>query len=98
MSKSKKIAIILGTRPEIIKLSPVIRACQKRELPFFILHTNQHYDKNLDSVFFKELGLPQPRYNLGVGSGRHGEMTGKMLAKIEPILERERPRRRSAIY
>lgn len=86
-----KIAIILGTRPEIIKMSSIIRECQKRNLEFFILHTNQHYSENLDKVFFKELEIPQPKYNLKVGSGTHAEETGKMLIGIEKVLIKEKP-------
>ena len=63
----KKIAIILGTRPEIIKLAPIIRECQRRSLPFVIIHSGQHYDENLDKIFFEELELPMPNYNLNVG-------------------------------
>lgn len=86
-----RVAIILGTRPEIIKMSPVIRACQKRQVPFFILHTNQHYSANMDTIFFQELELPKPKYNLGVGSADHGEQTGRMLDSIENVLQKERP-------
>jgi UDP-N-acetylglucosamine 2-epimerase (non-hydrolysing) len=86
-----KIFIILGTRPEIIKMSPVVRACQKNKVNFAILHTNQHYSKNLDKIFFKELNLPQPRYNLNVGSGTHAEQTAKILIGIEKVLIKERP-------
>lgn len=86
-----KIAIILGTRPEIIKLSPVIRECLERKLDFFILHTNQHYSPNMDQDFFSELSLPQPKYNLGIKESLHGQMTGKMLIGIEPILISEKP-------
>ena len=90
-SKNKKFCIIIGTRPEIIKMSPIIKECQKRNLNFFILHTNQHYSVNLDRVFLKELELPCPKYNLGVESGTHAEETGKMLIGIERILMKERP-------
>ena len=86
-----KIAIILGTRPEIIKLSPIIRECQKRGPDYFIIHTNQHYSPNLDKVFFEELELPNPKYNLGAGSGSHAEETAKMLVGIEKILLKENP-------
>ncbi|MFZ3382327.1 MAG: UDP-N-acetylglucosamine 2-epimerase (non-hydrolyzing) [Candidatus Methanoperedens sp.] len=85
------LTIILGTRPEIIKMSPVIRECQRLGLDHFILHTGQHYSYNMDRVFFEELGLPEARYNLEVGSGAHGEQTGKMLTGIEKILMREKP-------
>lgn len=86
-----KIAIILGTRPEIIKMSPIVRECQKRRLQYFIIHTNQHYSFNLDRIFFKELNLPLPKYNLNVGSETHGAQTGKMLIKIEDVLLKEKP-------
>ena len=86
-----KIAIILGTRPEIIKMSPVIRYCRDKKLDFFVIHTNQHYSYEMDKIFFEELNLPDPEYNLEVGSGLHGEQTGKMLAGIETILIDEKP-------
>jgi len=86
-----KIAIVLGTRPEIIKMSPIIRECVKQNINFFILHTNQHYSENLDRIFFKELELPRPKYNLGIGSGTHAEQTGRMIMGIERVLIKEKP-------
>ncbi len=86
-----KISIVLGTRPEIIKMAPIIQECQKQHLNFFILHTNQHYSENLDRIFFRELELPQPKYSLNIGSGTHAEQTGKMLIGIEKILVKEKP-------
>ncbi|MFT6247881.1 MAG: UDP-N-acetylglucosamine 2-epimerase (non-hydrolyzing) [Cognaticolwellia sp.] len=86
-----KIGIIVGTRPEIIKMAPVIRECEKRNIPFFIIHSNQHYSKEMDSIFFEELHLPAPHYNLGVGSGLHSNQTGNILIKMEPILLEEKP-------
>jgi UDP-N-acetylglucosamine 2-epimerase (non-hydrolysing) len=68
-----KIAIILGTRPEIVKFSSLIRQLQTSGADYFILHTGQHYSYNMDRVFFEQLDLPQPKYNLDVGSGSHGE-------------------------
>jgi len=88
---SIKINFVLGTRPEIIKLSPVIRACQRRDVPFSIVHTGQHYSDELDSVFFEQLDLPTPDHNLAVGSSSHGKQTGEMIAAIESVLESERP-------
>ena len=85
------IAIILGTRPEIIKMSPVIRACEASQADYFILHTGQHYSYEMDKAFFDELEIPAPKYNLDAGSGRHGEQTGKILAGIEEVLLREHP-------
>jgi len=86
-----KISIVLGTRPEIIKFSPVIRELERLSLDYFILHTGQHYSYNMDRVFFEQLELPEARYNLDVGSGSHAEQTGKMLIGIEKVLMREKP-------
>ena len=86
-----KIAIILGTRPEIIKMAPVIRELEKRQENYFILHTGQHYSYNLDRVFFEQLRLPPARYNLEVGSGSHAEQTGKILIGVEKVLREENP-------
>jgi UDP-N-acetylglucosamine 2-epimerase (non-hydrolysing) len=85
------IAVILGTRPEIIKMSPVIRECENQDLKYFILHTGQHYSYNLDKIFFEELELPAAKYNLDVGSGTHAEETGKMLIGMEKVLKEEKP-------
>jgi UDP-N-acetylglucosamine 2-epimerase len=87
----KKVSIILGTRPEIIKMSPVIRACERSGLDHFILYTGQHYSYNMDRAFFEQLELPDAMYNLDVGSGMHGEQIGRMLARTENILMREKP-------
>ncbi len=86
-----KIAIILGTRPEIVKFSPIIRECERLHLDYFILHTGQHYSYNMDKTFFWQLKLPNAKYNLDVGSGPHGKQTGKMLEGIEKILFQEKP-------
>ncbi|APW98888.1 UDP-N-acetylglucosamine 2-epimerase (non-hydrolyzing) [Halobiforma lacisalsi AJ5] len=88
---SSDLSFILGTRPEIIKLSPVIRACQQRDVPFSLIHTGQHYSDELDSVFFEQLELPAPEYNLSVGSGSQGKQTGEMIVEIESVLEEEQP-------
>jgi UDP-N-acetylglucosamine 2-epimerase (non-hydrolysing) len=85
------IAIILGTRPEIIKMSPIIRECERRSLDYFILHTGQHYSYEMDRTFFEQLELPEPTYNLDVGSGTHAEQTGKIMSGIEKILIKEKP-------
>jgi len=85
------IAIVLGTRPKIIKMSPVIRECERRGLEYFVLHTGQHYSYEMDKVFFDELELPQPRYNLDVGSGSHAEQTGKIMTGVKKILVEDQP-------
>ena len=84
-------AIILGTRPEIIKMSPLIRSCEKKGIDYFVLHTGQHYSYEMDRVFFKDLHLPAPRYNLDVGSGSHAVQTGAIMAGVEKILADEKP-------
>ncbi|MGD0329689.1 MAG: UDP-N-acetylglucosamine 2-epimerase (non-hydrolyzing) [Nitrososphaeria archaeon] len=85
------ISIILGTRPEIVKFSSIIRECERLNLDYFILHTGQHYSYDMDKVFFEQLELPEPKYNLGTGSGTHAEQTGKMMIEIEKVLKRESP-------
>jgi len=85
------IAIVLGTRPEIIKMAPVIRECERRNLDYFVLHTGQHYSYTMDSIFFEQLELPSAKYNLDVGSGSHAEQTGKIMAGVEKVLMEERP-------
>jgi UDP-N-acetylglucosamine 2-epimerase (non-hydrolysing) len=84
-------AIVLGTRPEIIKMSPIIRACERYALPYFVIHTGQHYSYGMDRIFFEELGLPEPAYHLDSGSGTHGEQTGEILEGVERVLAREKP-------
>jgi UDP-N-acetylglucosamine 2-epimerase (non-hydrolysing) len=86
-----KISIVLGTRPEIIKMAPIIRECERLGLDYFILHTGQHYSYNMDRIFFEQLKLPDAAYNLDVGSGSHAEQTGKMLIGIERVLQKEQP-------
>jgi len=90
-----KLALILGTRPEIIRMSPLIRFLEKegesRRIEFLIIHTGQHYDYEMDSIFFEELFLPDPEYNLKVGSGSHAKQFNKMSVMIEGILKKESP-------
>ena len=86
-----KVSIILGTRPEIIKMSPIVRECERMHLDYFILHTGQHYSYNMDRVFFEKLELPEAKYNLDVGSGTQGKQTADMLIGIEKILQKEIP-------
>ncbi len=86
-----KIIIIVGTRPEIIKMTPVIRVLEKKRANYFILHTGQHYSYNLDRVFFEQLKLPPAKYNLEAGSGSPAEQTAKILIGVEKVLQQENP-------
>ena len=84
-----KIATVLGTRPEITKLSPVLPLLDT-EFENILIHTGQHYDYNMDRAFFEELRLRDPNYKLNVGSGTHAVQTGNMMIKIEEVLIREK--------
>lgn len=86
-----RIAIVVGTRPEIIKMAPVVRACEARRTPYLLLHTGQHYSFEMDEVFFRELELPTPHENLEIGSGTQAQQVAAVLAGLDPILARERP-------
>ncbi len=88
-----KVAVVVGTRPEIIKMSPVIRALSSRDIPYYVLHTGQHYSYNMDRLFFEELELPQPDYKLDVGERfrGHGAQTGEMMKGMEEVFKKDRP-------
>lgn len=84
-----KILTIIGARPQIIKAAAISRAVKNifpSQIEEKILHTGQHYDANMSQVFFDELGIPQPDFNLGVGSGSHGSQTARMISGIEEVL------------
>jgi UDP-GlcNAc3NAcA epimerase len=93
-----KIASIVGARPQFIKLAPLARTIQGRRhsrigrrIEHIIIHTGQHYDYGMNKIFFKELGIPVPDYNLEVGSGSHGWQTAEILKKTEKALRKEKP-------
>lgn len=89
-----KILTIIGARPQIIKAAAISRAIKNKfqtKIKEVIVHTGQHYDANMSEVFFEELQIPKPDYNLNSGSGKHGDQTGKMISGIEEILETEKP-------
>ncbi|WP_317897948.1 non-hydrolyzing UDP-N-acetylglucosamine 2-epimerase [Aurantibacillus circumpalustris] len=89
-----KLVTIIGARPQIIKAAALSRAIKNNfssQLQEIIVHTGQHYDANMSQVFFDELGIPAPNYNLNVGSGNHGKQTAIMLAGIEEVLVKEQP-------
>lgn len=85
-----KVLSVVGARPQFVKLAPIARAFSGRAT-HIVVHTGQHYDELLSDVFFRDLDIPAPDENLGVGSGPHGAQTANMLAGLEEILEKHRP-------
>lgn len=85
------IAIVVGTRPEIIQMSPLIRECERRSLDYFILHTGQHYSYDMNTIFFEEMDLPCPTFNLQVGSGTSSGQVSRILVGAEQVFSVERP-------
>lgn len=89
-----RILTVVGARPQFIKAAAVSRAIAARgagDVSESILHTGQHFDANMSDVFFTELGIPVPKYNLGISGGTHGAMTGRMMEGIESIIARDKP-------
>ncbi|MGQ4509576.1 non-hydrolyzing UDP-N-acetylglucosamine 2-epimerase [Dermabacteraceae bacterium P9123] len=87
-----KILSVVGARPQFVKLAAIADAVNGRDdVEHVIVHTGQHYDAMLSDAFFADLKIPQPNYNLAIGSGSHGKQTGAMLAAIEEVLEQEKP-------
>ena len=87
------ISIIVGTRPEIIKMSSIIKELEsgKYDIAYDIIHTEQHYDRNLSQIFFDELGLPKPDYRLSVGSGTQAQQTANAMIKLEGVFLKTKP-------
>jgi UDP-GlcNAc3NAcA epimerase len=86
-----KITTIIGARPQFIKAAAVSTALEGAGIRETLIHTGQHYDAEMSQVFFDELGIREPEFNLGIGSGPHGEQTGRMLTAIERVLMGSRP-------
>ncbi len=88
-----KIVYVFGARPNFVKMAPVIAALRDRlpEATHVIVHTGQHYDSDMSNVFLGQLGIPEPDHLLGIGSGTHAQQTARVMERLEPILEAERP-------
>jgi UDP-N-acetylglucosamine 2-epimerase len=86
-----RVLSVVGARPQFIKAALLSAELSKRDIAETLVHTGQHYDPEMSDVFFKELRLPAPSHHLGVGSASHGEQTGEMLKRLEPIVREERP-------
>src|SRR5215471_9817844 len=86
-----KIVTVVGARPQFIKVAPVGRALRNAGHQEVLVHTGQHYDDEMAAIFFRELEIPRPDINLGVGSGSHSFQTGEMLLRLGPILEQQNP-------
>ena len=89
----KKIISVVGARPNFMKISPIHKAFARRGdlITHLICHTGQHYDEHMSKVFFEDLEIPKPHYNLGIGGGGHSEQTGKIMIKFDEILVQEKP-------
>jgi UDP-N-acetylglucosamine 2-epimerase (non-hydrolysing) len=85
------VGFVVGARPNFVKSAPVVRALEELGVSAFVVHTGQHYDKEMSDVFISELGLPEPDVFLGVGSGTHAEQTARALVGIESALRERRP-------
>jgi UDP-N-acetylglucosamine 2-epimerase (non-hydrolysing) len=87
----RKILLIAGARPNFMKIAPLIHELQKTNFSWKLIHTGQHYDAKLSDIFFSELNIPKPDYNLEVGSGSHAIQTAKIMERFEPICIKENP-------
>ena len=85
------VAHVVGARPNFMKAAPVIRALDERGVDQTVVHTGQHYDRQMSDVFFRDLGLPEPDINLGVGSGSHAAQTAALMVALERAFEDQRP-------
>ena len=87
-----KIINIVGARPNFMKIAPLMEAYRVRpEISPLLVHTGQHYDEEMSDLFFRQLGIPRPDLNLGVGSSSHGRQTAEIMKRFEPVVIEEKP-------
>ena len=87
----KPVILVVGARPNFMKIAPIHAELAKRDIPQILLHTGQHYDENMSKVFFDDLGMPQPDIYLGIGSGSHAEQTAKVMVEFEKVCIEHEP-------
>jgi UDP-N-acetylglucosamine 2-epimerase (non-hydrolysing) len=87
----RKVLSVVGTRPNLMKTTPVIAALERRGVDQVLVHTGQHYDVSMSDIFFRDLGIPEPDHFLAVGSGTHAEQAARVMQRLEPILIAEQP-------
>src|SRR3954452_10808630 len=91
----RKVLSVVGTRPNLMKTAPVIKALARREIDQVLVHTGQHYDASMSDVFFDDFAMPEPDYFLEVGSGTHAQQTARVIERLEPVLVAEPARHRA---
>src|SRR4030067_2240529 len=84
----KAVMVVVGTRPEIMKMAPIVRALKKSRIPLTFVHCGQHYDYNMAHVFIEELGLPQPDYTYKVNASSPGEQTARIITRMDKLLKK----------
>src|ERR687896_2113848 len=90
--RTAKIDCVVGARPNFVKMAPIIRALHEHGgLGTRLIHTGQHYDAQMNAVFFDELAIPEPECHLEIGSGTHSQQTARIMMAIEPLFSRARP-------
>ncbi|ANB02204.1 non-hydrolyzing UDP-N-acetylglucosamine 2-epimerase [Ectothiorhodospira sp. BSL-9] len=90
-SQLRPILCVVGARPNFMKIAPIMRAFREEGIPAWLLHTGQHYDEEMNASFFRDLGIPEPDVNLGIGSGTHAQQTADIMRKVEPVMDEQNP-------
>ena len=86
-----RLGLVIGVRPEVVKMAPLIKICKSKKIEFFVLHTGQHYSNNMDKQFFLDMKLDSPDYVLGVGSKSEAKQASDIISRTEDVLQKDRP-------